>query len=151
MLCSAEGRRVKTGSRPHTLDLGFGRSTQVFLIGGSFEERGIYAGEVLENTVCQIVLCSVQYLEEARSTWEYVFSKHFQIYAQWLNPGNDDCEHADSLGLINILLHHNAVLSVRDARNGEDRLHYRVEEIRQSIYGWASARGLVEQPVVDLK
>jgi len=47
----------------------------------------------------------VQYAEEANSTWEYVFSKHFQIYAQWLNPGHDGNGHWDRLGLVNILMH----------------------------------------------
>jgi hypothetical protein len=47
------------------------------------------------------------------------------------------------LGLTNILLQHDAVVSIRDGRNGDDKLTYRVEEIRQYIHGWAAARGLV--------
>lgn len=136
-------RTVKTGLKPHTLDLGPGRSTQVFLISGSFEERHLYAGDVLDNTDCRVVLCSVQYVEEARATWEYIFSKHFQIYAPWLNPGSDKEEHWDGLGLINILLQHDAVVSIRDGRTGADQLNHRVEEIRQFIDGWTTARGLL--------
>ena len=136
------GKTVRTGQKPHSLDLGHGQSPEVFLVSGSFEERQQYAGDVLDNTDCHIVLCSVQYVEEAKTTWEYIFSKHFQIYAQWLNPGNDGLEHFDSLGLVNTLLHHDAVFSIRDGRDGANRLNGRVEEIRQFISGWAIARNL---------
>ena len=136
-------RNVRTGSKPHRLNLGGGRSTEVFLVSGSFEERDLYAGEVLDDTDCRIVLCSVQYTEEANSTWEYVFSKKFQIYAQWLNPGHDGNEHWDRLGLVNILMQHDALFSIRNGRAGAQNLRYRVEEIRQFIDGWATARGLV--------
>lgn len=138
------GREVRTGKEPRTLKLGDdGRSTEVFLVSGSNEEKHRYAADVLENVDCRIVLCSVQYVEEAfESTWNHVFSEGFAIYAQWLNPGHDEREYWDGLGLTNILLHHDAVLSVRDGRSGADRLRHRVEEIRQYINGWASARGL---------
>jgi hypothetical protein len=33
--------------------------------------------------------------------------------------------------------------SIRDGRAGENRLNFRVEEIRQFIDGWASSRGFV--------
>jgi hypothetical protein len=139
------GREVKTGKQPRTLQLnGDGRSTEVFLISGSNEEKHRYAADVLENVDCRIVLCSVQYIEEAfASTWNHIFTEGFAIYAQWLNPGYDDREHWDRLGLTNILLQHDAVVSIRDGRNGDERLAYRVEEIRQYIHGWAAARSLV--------
>jgi hypothetical protein len=138
------GETVRTGSKPHRLTLGKGRSAEAFLVSGSFEERQLYAGDVLDNTDCRIVLCSVQYVKEATSTWDYVFSKGFRIYAQWLNPGNDGDEHWDRLGLVNSLLHHDALVSLRDGRTGADRLSLRVEEIREFITGWANARGLVD-------
>jgi hypothetical protein len=140
------GREVRTGKEPRILELNDdGRSTEVFLISGSNEEKHRYAADVLKNVDCRIVLCSVQYVEEAfDSTWDHIFSEGFAIYAQWLNPGHDDSEHWDRLGLTNILLQHNAVLSIRDGRTGADKLTHRVEEIRQYINGWASARGLVK-------
>jgi len=104
----------------------------------------LYAGDVLDDTDCRIVLCSVQWFEEAKSTWGNIFSKGFGIYAQWLNPGNDGEEHWDRLGLVNSLLYHNTVVSIRDGRTGTDRLSSRVEEILEYIIGWAAAGGLVD-------
>jgi hypothetical protein len=139
------GHEVRTGKEPRRLWLDEeGHSTEVFLISGSNEERKKYAAEVLEDVDCRIVLCSVQYVEEAfDSTWNHIIAEKFAIYAQWLNPGHDDKEQWDRLGLTNILLQHNALISIRDGRAGTDRLNFRVEEIRQFIDGWASARGLV--------
>jgi hypothetical protein len=138
------GHTVRTGKEPRRLDLGGRASTEVFLISGSNEERGEYAADVLKNVQCRIVLCSVQYVQEAfESTWNHIFAEGFAIYAQWLNPGHDDREWWDGLGLLNILLQHDAVVSIRDGRAGDWRLQYRVEAIRQHIHGWALARGLV--------
>jgi hypothetical protein len=138
------GKTVKTGKDSRPLELGEGLSTEVFLISGSNEERHQYAADVLKDVNCRIVLCSVQYIEGAfESTWNHIFQEGFAIYAQWLNPGHNDQECWDRLGLVNILLHHDAVVSIRDGRDGKARLTHRVEEIRQYIHGWASARGLV--------
>ena len=137
------GGTVKTGKWARTLSLGDGRSTEVFLISGSHEERELYAADVLKNVDCRIVLCSVQYVEEAiERTWSHIFEEGFAIYAQWLNPGHDGTEHLDRLGLINVLLEHGAIFSIRDATDGSNKLTHRVEELRQYIGGWASARGL---------
>jgi hypothetical protein len=116
----------------------------VFVISGSNEEMKRYAQKVLENVDCRIVLCSVQYVEEAfERTWDYVFSENFSIYAQRLNPGHHGDEIWDRLGLINRLLAHDAVVSIRNGREDNTRLRARVEEIRQYIHGWASPRGLL--------
>ncbi|HZP06471.1 MAG TPA: hypothetical protein VFB43_16355 [Terracidiphilus sp.] len=116
----------------------------VFIISGSNEEKKHYAQKVLENIDCRIVLCSVQYVEEAfERTWDYVFSEGFSIYAQWLNPGHHEGETWDRLGLVNRLLANNAVVAIRDGRQDDTRLRARVEEIRQYIHGWAAARGLL--------
>jgi len=117
---------------------------EVFLISGSNEEKHRYASSVLENVDCQIVLCSVQYIKDAfESTWDHIITEGFAIYAQWLNPGHDGKEYFDGLGLTNILLQNEATLCIRDGRAGSGTLTSRVEEIRQFIDGWASARGLV--------
>ena len=82
------GGTVKTGKWARTLSLGGGRSTEVFLISGSHEERERYAADVLKNVDCQIVLCSVQYVEEAiERTWSHIFEEGFAIYAD----GTDVC------------------------------------------------------------
>jgi hypothetical protein len=118
--------------------------TDVFVISGSNEEKKRYAQKVLDNVDCRIILCSVQYVEEAfERTWEYVFSEHFSIYAQWLNPGHHGTESFDRLGLVDRLLAHNAVVSIRDGREDNGRLHLRTEEIRNYIHGWSAARGLL--------
>ena len=72
-----------------------------------------------------------------------MFAEEFSIYAQWLNPGNQGKERVDKLGLVNRLLSHNAVVSIRDGRSDDARLHARVEEIREFSRGWAAARGLL--------
>lgn len=116
----------------------------VFVISGSNEEKKRYAQKVLENVDCRVVLCSVQYVEEAFEwTWDYVISEGFSIYAQWLNPGHHGEETWDRLGLVNRLLANNAVVSIRNGRDGGTRLHARVEEIRQYVHGWAGPRGLI--------
>jgi hypothetical protein len=86
----------------------------------------------------------VQYSEDAfNRTWNHIFTKGFAIYTQWLNPGHNQEEYFDGLGLVNILLQNEAIVSIRDGRDGVDSLTHRVEEIRQYISGWALARGLV--------
>jgi hypothetical protein len=138
------GREVRTGKEPRRLQLAEGQSTEVFLISGSNEEKHRYAADVLANVDCRIVLCSVQYIDEAfELTWRHVFAEGFAIYAQWLNPGHDGHEHWDGLGLVNRLLRQGGVMSIRDGRDGNDLLDRRVEEIRQHIHGWAAARDLV--------
>ena len=138
------GHEVRTGKEPRTLDLGGGHSADVFLISASNEERQRYAKDVLNDVSCRIVLCSVQYSAGAfETTWNYIFEEGFSVYAQWLNPGHNGMEYFDGLGLANILLQNEATLSVRDGRAGEELLARRVEEIRQYVDGWASARGLV--------
>jgi hypothetical protein len=155
------GRRVKTGERPHVLSVTQADrikarfvsdsnklgplSVEVFLISGSNEERKQYAEKVLRRVDCRIVLCSVQYVEEAFArTWNYVFEQEFCIYAQWINPGHGGHENWDRLGLMNRLLAQRAVISVRDGRENQARLKKRVGEIRQYIHGWAAARGLLK-------
>jgi hypothetical protein len=164
------GRKVNTGKKPRSLSVYSAESVDVrlvsgsneennrdlaevlppseldvFVISGSNEEKERYAQKVLDDVDCRIVLCSVQYVEEAfERTWDYVFSEGFAIYAQWLNPGHQGVETWDRLGLANRLLAHGAVLSIRDGRDGNARLQARVEEIRQYIHGWAVPRGLLK-------
>lgn len=138
------GHAVQTGPLPRLLEVSRSETVEVFLISGSNEERKKYASKVLRNVNCRIVLCSVQYKDEAQQrTWDYVFENEFAIYAQWLNPGHDGAEHWDRLGIRDRLLDSRAVLSIRDGRAGSRRLKHRVEEIRQFIHGWAAARNLV--------
>lgn len=134
------GRTVRRGR--HLLELRPGEYVETFLVSGSFEERKEYAGKILENQRCRIVLCSMQYIEEVRDTLAYFANNDFSLYVQWLNPGRQDYQVPafDALGLVNPILTAHSVLSIRDgAGNGESR----VQEIRQFIYGWARYRNLV--------
>src|SRR3954471_23847398 len=84
------GRTVNTGKQSRMLELLPGECVEVFLISGSNEERDQYAGDVLENQRARIILCSVQYVESASATIEYITEQDFWLYAQWLNPGYND-------------------------------------------------------------
>jgi len=163
------GGTVKTGKKPRRLDICPAKSVDVrlisgsneeihrnlskvlapsqvdvFVISGSNEEKERYAQEVLNNVDCRIILCSVQYVEEAfERTWDFVFAERLSIYAQWLNPGHQGTQTWDRLGLVNRLLYHDAVVTIRDGGKNDARLHARVGEIRQFIHGWAAARGLL--------
>lgn len=134
------GAKVRTGKHTRTLTLHGGECVEVFLISGSPEERQKYAGDILDNQDCRIVLCSMQYTEIVRKTLDYVQEKDFDVFVQWLNPGRTDVgENDDRLGLQSWLLGHDATVSMRDGKAKPQR---RTEEIRQFIHGWAKARHL---------
>jgi len=134
------GSTVRTGKYTRTLTLYGGECVEVFLISGSPEEREEYAGDILKNQNCRIVLCSIQYTETVRQTLNYVTDEGFDLFVQWLNPGHHDTgENYDRLGLMPWLLGHNATVGIR---SGQVSPKSRTEEIRQFIYGWAKARGL---------
>lgn len=134
------GKRVRTGKRPHKLELRPGEFVDVFLISGSPEERRKYAGKILAGQRCRIVLCAIQYTPAVERTLKYVFDTGFWVYVQWLNPGyNDPGETFDRLGLVNRILANYGVVSIRSGKE----LRSRAQEIREFIYGWAAFRGLV--------
>lgn len=114
---------------------------EVFLISGSNEERGTYAGKVLKNVTARIVLCSVQYVEDGRTTFEYAISNGFDLYVQWLNPGyNHEVPYFDALGFSDQLLPAKATLAMR---RGNRNPASRVREIKEFIWGWANSRNLI--------
>jgi hypothetical protein len=118
-----------------------GKCVEVFLISGSNEERGKYAGDVLKNQKARIVLCSMQYVADVRDTIGYARERDFWMYVQWLNPGFSDADwYPDYLGIGNELQFAGATIAVR---TGKTHLNRRVRELREFIYGWASFRGLI--------
>ena len=134
------GKRVRTGRRVHKLELRPGEFVDVFLISGSPEERKKYAGTILKGQRCRIVLCAIQYAPEVEKTLHYVFDQDFWIFVQWLNPGyNDAGETWARLGLVNQILAHYGVVSIRSGKHVKGR----AQEIREFIYGWAAFRGLI--------
>jgi hypothetical protein len=123
------------------LELRPGECVEAFLISGSPEERGEYAGDILDNQDCRIVLCSMQYVESVRDTLNYVIDEGFQLYVQWLNPGyRDPGEVWDRLGLVNFILSQPSEFSIRSGQVAADA---RVRELREKIYGWARFRNLI--------
>lgn len=136
------GRELKSG--PKELELTKDSSVQVYLFNSSNEESGHTLEERLGLTDCRIILLAVQYKEEAfERTWNFAFEQHLRVYAQWLNPGHDEREHFDNLGLIPRLLENGALISIRNGTESKGRLRKRAEEIRQHIHGWAAARRLL--------
>lgn len=135
------GTKVNTGKNVRHLTLRPGECVDVFVVSGSFEERGKYAGDVLGNQKARIVLCSMQYVDKVTDTFDYVLDEGFQMHVQWLNPGRKDkAEYPDYLGLANRLLFSGATIT---QRNGNENANSRVQEIRECIYGWAAYRGLI--------
>ena len=135
------GRTVKTGNQVRHLELKPNECVEVFLLSGSPEERELYAGDIIKDKKCRIVLCSMQYVEHVSATIGYARDNRFQIFVQWLNPGySDPSAYWDRLGLANQLLSMRSAISVRD---GRQPLLGRVQELREAIYGWATFRGLV--------
>ena len=135
------GQTVRTGKRSRQLELLPGEYVEVFLVSGSFEERGEYAGDILGSQNCRIVLCSLQYTDKVRETLSYLVDQDFHLYIQWLNPGYTDADQMDDhLGIVNEILQDTSTLTIRD---GKVDVHDRVCEIREFIYGWARYRDLI--------
>jgi hypothetical protein len=135
------GASVRRGRNARLLTLRPNECVEVFLVSGSFEERQEYAGDILANQNCRIVLCSLQYTAEVHRTFTYLIENNFFIFLQWLNPGYHDAgETWDRLGLVNQIL---SVPSVVSIRNGGADPASRVQEVREFIYGWARYRNLI--------
>jgi hypothetical protein len=84
----------------------------------------------------------MQYTAEVRLTLDYFSGNGFSSFVHWLNPGYSDQRRiADELGLIDEMLNaHRSTVGIRDGRQNAD---YRVQEMREFIYGWALYRDLI--------
>ena len=101
----------------------------------------MYVSDMLPAPLPQIVLCSTQYREDVRETFDFFFHEGYEVIVQWLNPGFDDNgSYEDNLELRDYLLNNGATLQVR---NGQINETPRVKELGQFIFGWASYRNLV--------
>jgi hypothetical protein len=131
------GRPVRRGSSAPSLELKPGESVEVFLVSGSFEERSEYAGDVLKNQDCRIVLCSMQYIGGVGETLAYFMEQGFSLYVQWLNPGFSDLAATfDHLGLVPRILMARSVLTLRNGQTkrrfpcaGDSGVHLRMGAI----------------------
>lgn len=132
---------VKTGTRERRLHLSKAQFVDVFLVNGSPEERDIPVAELLPADPPTIVLCSAQYRADVTDTFQHFFRQGYDVYVQWLNPGHpDDGAYADDLQLCDWLLRKGATVQRRDGRSEPCA---RVGELRQTVVGWATMRGLV--------
>lgn len=133
---------VRTGKEERRLYFNECEYVSVFLVSGSPEEREKYVGDLIADKDPRIVLCSTQYKDDVRATYEYFVDKSYSIFVHWLNPGYSDGDNSsfDSLGLANWLLSKKSMVGIR---NGKISASSRVNEMKEYIYGWAKARNLI--------
>src|SRR5438874_11296007 len=81
------GRDVRTGIYPRELEIAPGLCVTVFLVSGSAEERRTNIEAILRTQTPDLVLCSVQYLDEARDTFQFFLDRDYDFAVHWLNPG----------------------------------------------------------------
>ncbi|GHA10990.1 hypothetical protein GCM10008090_20930 [Arenicella chitinivorans] len=136
------GATVRTGKEERRLYFNNYEYVNVFLVSGSPEERQKYVGDLIADTDPRIVLCSTQYKDDVKTTYEYFLEKSYFIFVHWLNPGYWDGDDSlfDSLGLTNWLLSKNSMVGIR---SGKISASSRVNEMKEFIYGWAKARNLI--------
>lgn len=134
---------VKTGKYIRRLYLTETEYIEVFLIGGSSEERGLHIGEIVGNQSPRIVLCSMQYGPAVSTTIDFFQERDYSFYIQWLNPGFHDqgeMGYFDYLGLMHRLLSLDSIVSIRNAKTN---ITSRVAEISEYLYSWAKFRNLL--------
>lgn len=135
-------RSVKTGKESRYLYLNKAQwIDDVFLVNGSPQERDVPVEEMMPEELPRIVLCSVQYREGAKDTFNFFFQHGYDVFVQWLNPGySDQNNYPDDLDLVMWLLDRGAALC---QRTGKDEPEARVNELKQYVLGWATFRDLV--------
>jgi len=132
---------VRSGKHQRSLYLNAAQCVDVFVITASPQEKEMEVADLLPDPLPQIVLCSIQYHEDAASTFRYFRQNGYEQYVQWLNPGYfDSGRYDDYLGLRDLLLTKGVTLQ---QRSGVRHLNRRVKEIRQYILGWTTYRNLV--------
>jgi hypothetical protein len=71
---------VRTGSNSRQRELRPHECVEIFLISGSPEERGEHAEDVLKNQSARIILCSIQYVQHATETIDFIKREDFRTY-----------------------------------------------------------------------
>jgi hypothetical protein len=136
------GSKVKTGKYERKLYLNKAQYVSVFLVSGSPEERDAYVGDLLTVEKPSIVLCSTQYIEPVKLTYDFFFQNGYDVRVQWLNPGyNDPARYDDDLALVPYLLRKGATVQMRDGREPPKE---RCQDIVRTILGWATYNGLLQ-------
>jgi len=136
------GRTVRTGVAERRLYLNAAEWIEVFLTSGSAEERKKLIKHIIPKHPPAVVLCSIQYSDEAIKTMEFFLNNRYDMLVIWLNPGyKDKRRYKDNLGLIQLLLDKKAYV-VR--MNGKHNIAHRSLAIRQFLYGWGRVRNLIK-------
>ncbi len=136
------GSVVKTGKYERKLYLNKAQYVSVFLVSGSPEERDAYVGDLLTVERPSIVLCSTQYIEPVKQTYDFFFQNGYDVHVQWLNPGyNDPARYDDHLQLVPYLLRKGATVQTRD---GREPAKGRCQDIVRTILGWSTYHGLLQ-------
>ncbi len=135
---------VQTGKYNRQLYLNDQEYVDIFLVSGSPEEREKYVGDIITEPDPNIVLCSVQYGENTKETYEYFIENEYFLFVHWLNPGYSDQNNPyfDNCGLIDWLLSKQSIVGIR---SGQIDPSDRVREIKEYIYGWAQSRNLIKR------
>jgi hypothetical protein len=134
------GKKVRSGK--HQIKFN-NESIEVYLIAGSPQERKIKVEDLLPKDLPIIVLCSIQYVDDARNTFNYFWENDYFLFVHWLNPGyQHNCPINDPEGLMDWLLSFESLVGIRDGRINPQT---RVQNMKDFIYGWAKKRGLVNQ------
>jgi len=136
------GSTVRTGKEERRLYFNDCEYVKVFLVSGSPEERETYVGDLITAKEPNIVLCSTQYREGVKNTFNYFIEKGYVLFVHWLNPGYSDLDisYFDNLGLTNWLLSQQSLIGIRSGKSNADS---RVKEMKNFIYGWAKAQNLI--------
>jgi dephospho-CoA kinase len=137
-------KSVKTGRRIRRLFFDEVSYIDVFLISRSAQKRKMDVQSIIRDEDPQIVLCSLQYAKKLSNTLKHFVDNGYMMYLHWLNPGfkepHDIPLFYDS-DLVDYIL---SVPSMLGVRNGKANAGGRVNEIRDFLYAWAKARGLIQ-------
>lgn len=135
------GATVKTGKLEPKLYLNKAQFLDAFLVSGSPEERDEYVGELITVEKPSLVLCSTQYINSVRDTYDYFFDNGYEVHVQWLNPGySDSARYNDHLNLLPYLVKNGATVHMR---NGQAEALSRVADIKKIILGWGTYHNLI--------
>jgi hypothetical protein len=144
LFTTEENRKiVRTRKRERELYLSKTEYTSVYLINGSPQERKTPVSKILQDKTPNIVLCSIQYVEEAKETIDYFIEHEYCFFVHWLNPGFHQTNGVeDFLGLKSYILKDNRSQFFIKSGKKED-LEHRTTEIKNFLYKWADDQKLL--------
>ncbi|HAC64705.1 MAG TPA: hypothetical protein DCF68_14515 [Cyanothece sp. UBA12306] len=156
------GQKVKTGRKLRKLNIG-DKCVDIFLINGSPEERKLsvgdiivelflvsgspqererYVGDIIKDKNPRIVLCSIQDIPEAKSTFNYFSDRGYFMFIHWLNPGFRQQRKSDQVvqTLLENLQPNSFIFKEKD---GNDNPLERVNEMKNFLGSWAKRKKII--------